>query len=570
MEKVFIKLTGPDNLYPARANLKEGDSVKLFQDANNKHSENAVQITTVDNQILGYVSENADAKHSAKSSKEIYVSFGASDYLTGIVTKSLGMSRGSTQFLVEVLLNPMTNGQAAPKVTDTDTQFVEMELGGARSVYKELATLTADIALDGKKQEVEVVSENGKLIAMYNGGKAGVFKESDAKTMFTLADGDSFIPAKDTRMENELLIRIVTEFGQEGTKFEGHVLLEGKSLKAYIALPKNVRDEASIRYGVGEVITRVVSEGICDEKTAKKIFSVMQENGFDEDLVKRCFATFTTYPEEYKQLIPKEPDTLFIGKELVHEVMFYLSMGERSRHLLFEGAKGLGKNVLAEQAAWMLQRPLLELAVNSGTDNTSLFGSQTVSYDDKGQMTIEYSPEVLIRGAEVGAIVVVDEMNTGIQSIFSGANGLWDKRGRISVPGYRTVVAHKNFATISTINPGYTGTMDLNEATAERFIPILFESDVLIKDIIIKHFPKVSKRNLNLLGSIFDDMQKLVRDGRIEATSITIRGMIDAAEATTYGMKLHKALITNVANRSRDYDDRKTLKNLITDSVGNE
>lgn len=568
MNKFQVKLTGPDNNYPERATLKVGDSVKLYQDANNKFSQNAVQVATTDNRVLGFVAENVDAKHQTKSSKELYVSFGQSDYVTGIVVKELGMSRGCTQFLIDVNINPMTNQKQQSQV-DTDTLYVEMTLGGARLIYKELTALTADIALNGSSEQVTIVAEGDKLIAEYNNGKAGLLKETDSSTMF-VKDGEDFLPSvENKRIENELLHRMVSEFGQEGTVFEGTVLLDGTKLITYVKLPKSIREEAIIRFGVGEVISRVVKENILSEKEAKEILSVMQDSGFDEDLIKRSFATMVKYEQEAMKLIPKKPETLFIGPELVEETMFYATLG-KGQHLLFEGAKGLGKNHLSEQIAWMLQRPLLELPINSELDNSTLFGNNSVKYDEKGNMSVGFDPEVLIRGAEMGAIVVADEMNTGLASILSGANGLWDSRRRISVPGYKTIVAHPNFITIATINPGYMGTDELNEATAERFVPIVFETDVKIDKIIKSHFPKINKRNLDLMKKTFDDMQKLVRDGRIEEKSITIRGFLVAAEATLNGKKLHKAMITNVAHRARDLDDRKTLKNLIQDNIGNE
>lgn len=568
MEKYLVTLTGPDNIYQEKKNLKVGTSVRFHQDANNNNSNNAVKVTLANNELLGYVGETSDFRRKTHTAKELFDSFGQSDYITGIVLENLGMALGCTNYLVEVNLNPMTNTPASPSNSDDKHVYVEMDVKGARTIYKAMSDLVTDITMgESNFEKVKVIAKNENLVLLHKKGEAGALRLTNSEYLMSF-DGKNFVPnLNEKTMDMEMLFKIIDAYTKDNVEFEALVSYhaEAKSLVAHVKIPQHIREDALLRFGVGEFLNRVIDKKILSYEAATERLQYMQENGFDEDLIKRTFGTMVKYEGDAARLIPNRPKADFVGKELLYDAVFYAVI---QKNLIFEGAKGTGKNHLSEQLAWLLNRPLLEVSLNANADNASLLGTKTIDYDEQNRQIIEFVKEPLIKGAEIGAIVVLDEMNTAIASVMSVANSLLDKRRRISVPGYKFVEAHNNFCTIATLNPSYQGTMDLNEATAERFIPILFDAEVDIEGIIKNHYPKVTARNLKHIKLVFEGMQKLVLDNHIDVKTLTIRGMQDAAESTLYGKKLSSALITCVANRAIEPEERKAIRNLIKDTVG--
>ncbi|MBG9693098.1 hypothetical protein ABD91_20335 [Lysinibacillus sphaericus] len=561
MEKINVKLVGPDSLYPIRKNLEVGSSVRISKDEGNKYSNTALKVMYED-EVIGYVGEKEDVLVGTISAKELHNMFTDNEFFTAVITSVLPTACNNTPMVLYVLVNPVVNNMdGTEEMSDVK---IELGIGGTRAANKELATLTADVAIEEDPIQAVITVDGDKIIVGYNGGKGGSIRKDD---MLKVIGHDTIVELDYSRFVSFL----ETERTGKNKPASIEVSMDGNKKKLVATLQLSVSEVDELFKVKGEGITaemeRILSEGITTKENLERIVAVMEDANFEEDMIIRLLATFTTYTEDWKERIPKEPETLFIGEELVYDVLFYAGMGSNGRHLLFEGDKGLGKNHLAEQAAWMLQRPLVEISVNIGSDNSSILGTQTVTYDTDGRMNIGFDPQVLLDGAEVGAIVVMDEFNTGLAEVFSGLNSLWDKRRRLTVAGYKTIEAHPNFLTIATMNPFYTATSDLNEATAERFIPIIFDGEVQIKKIINGHFPDVKAQYVDSIVTVYKDMISMRNSGRIDDKSITIRGLIDAAEATLYGMGLQRALFTNVANRARDIDDRRTITSLIRDNV---
>ncbi|MFY0516590.1 AAA family ATPase [Lysinibacillus sp. UGB7] len=560
MEKINVKLVGPDSLYPIRKNLAVGTSVRITKDEGNKFSNTALKVLYND-QIIGFVGEKEDVSEGTISAKELHNMFTDNEFFTAVITSVLPTARNNTPMVLHVLVNPVVNNMdGTEEMSDVK---IELGIGGTRAANKELASLTADVAIEENPIQAIITVEGDKIIVGYNGGKGGSIRKDD---MLKVIGHDTIAELDYSRFVSFL----ETERAGKNKPASIEVSMDGKKkLVATLQLSVSEVDELfKVKgEGIAAEMERILNEGITTKENLERIVAVMEDANFEEDMIIRLLATFIIYTEDWKERIPNEPETLFIGEELVYDVLFYAGMGSKGRHLLFEGDKGLGKNHLAEQAAWMLQRPLVEISVNIGSDNSSILGTQTVTYDTDGRMNIGFDPQVLLDGAEVGAIVVMDEFNTGLAEVFSGLNSLWDKRRRLTVAGYKTIEAHRNFLTIATMNPFYTATSDLNEATAERFIPIIFDGQVQIKKIIKGHFPEVKAPYVDSIVTVYKDMIAMRNNGRIDDKSITIRGLIDAAEATLYGMGLQRALITNVANRARDIDDRRSITSLIKDNV---
>ena len=69
-----------------------------------------------------------------------------------------------------------------------------------------------------------------------------------------------------------------------------------------------------------------------------------------------------------------EPDMLFYGKEVLEMAIAALLEGE---NLLLTGAKATGKNVLAENLAWIFGRPVYNVSFHVNTNSGDLIGTDT-------------------------------------------------------------------------------------------------------------------------------------------------------------------------------------------------
>ncbi len=68
------------------------------------------------------------------------------------------------------------------------------------------------------------------------------------------------------------------------------------------------------------------------------------------------------------------PNIPFYGKEILEMSMAALLQGS---NLLLSGAKATGKNILAENLAWIFGRPSYNISFNVNTDSSTLIGTDT-------------------------------------------------------------------------------------------------------------------------------------------------------------------------------------------------
>ena len=81
------------------------------------------------------------------------------------------------------------------------------------------------------------------------------------------------------------------------------------------------------------------------------------------------------YPvaEAVKNRVVKPP-VPFYGKEILEMAIAALLQGE---NVLLSGSKATGKNILAENLAWIFGRPSYNISFNVNTDSSSLIGTDT-------------------------------------------------------------------------------------------------------------------------------------------------------------------------------------------------
>ena len=124
---------------------------------------------------------------------------------------------------------------------------------------------------------------------------------------------------------------------------------------------------------------------------------------------------------------------------------------------------------------------------------------------------------------------------------------------------------YKNVFFIATMNQGYAGTRDLNEALASRFVVIMMpeiSSDGLIR-LIRTEFPGLKMSFATDLARIFMDIQKKTVSSEISGRLLDLRGMLDAVALMEKGIEPWTALDMGITNKSPDEFERSLLQDII-------
>ena len=217
----------------------------------------------------------------------------------------------------------------------------------------------------------------------------------------------------------------------------------------------------------------------------------LEEQKVDNNLIRKVedFRKEYMVSENAKERVTK-PSIPFYGKEILEMAIAALLQGS---NLLLSGAKATGKNILAENLAWMFGRPSYNISFNVNTDSSSLIGTDTFRNNE-----VQLRKGSVYRCAEEGGFGIFDEINMAKNDAASVLHATLDHRRMIDVPGYERIGLHPATRFIGTMNYGYAGTKELNEALVSRFLvidmPALSEENLVR---IIRHdYPDISQEAL--------------------------------------------------------------------------
>lgn len=144
-----------------------------------------------------------------------------------------------------------------------------------------------------------------------------------------------------------------------------------------------------------------------------------------------------------------EPPVKFIGDEIMELAVAALLQGE---NVLLSGGKATGKNILADNLAWLFARPVYTVSFHVNTDSSTLIGTDTFT---GGEVRLRRGPVAL--AAQYGGFCILDEINMAKNDAVAVLHSALDYRGLIDVPGYECISVHPATRFIATMNYGYAG-----------------------------------------------------------------------------------------------------------------
>jgi len=251
------------------------------------------------------------------------------------------------------------------------------------------------------------------------------------------------------------------------------------------------------------------------------------------------------------------PKYNYYGKDIWEEAITALLCGE---NLLLVGPKATGKNVLAENLAAAFQRPSWNIAFHVNTDSASLIGTDTFK---DGQVILRHGP--IYECATEGGFGVLDEINMAKNESIALLHATLDFRRIIDIPGYTKIPLDDATRFIATMNYGYAGTRELNEALTSRFMVIEMPniSSVNLKKLLQREFPSMRNKYLEQFTGLFQDIQKKSESGQISTKSLDLRGLISAIHLMNKGLDAFKALQMGLVNKTFDDFEHELVQDVI-------
>ncbi len=294
------------------------------------------------------------------------------------------------------------------------------------------------------------------------------------------------------------------------------------------------------------------------EENMEQIFASLKEQQVSEGLLADIEKFRKKYPaeERFTNRIVK-PQIPFLGKEVFEMAATALLQGE---NVLLSGTKATGKNVLAENLAYIFGRPSYNISFNVNTDSSSLIGTDTFKNNE-----VQLRTGPVYECAVNGGFGIFDEINMAKNDAVSVLHATLDYRRMIDIPGYEKIELHEAARFIGTMNYGYAGTKELNEALVSRFMvidmPPVTEETLL--QILIELFPDAKETGLKQLTGVFMDLQEKASNNEISTKPLDLRGLIGAIKTIQAGLAPELAIRMGIINKSFDIFERELIEDIV-------
>jgi nitric oxide reductase NorQ protein len=285
----------------------------------------------------------------------------------------------------------------------------------------------------------------------------------------------------------------------------------------------------------------------------------LRKEGISENLINDIekFRKFYKVESKMEYRIPK-PKYNYYGNDVWEEAITALLCGE---NLLLVGSKATGKNVLAENLSAAFGRPKWDISFHVNTDSTSLIGTDTF---EGGQVVFRNGP--IYECAKWGGFGVLDEINMAKNDSVAVLHATLDYRRIIDVPGYDKITIDDASRFIATMNYGYAGTRELNEALTSRFMVINMPniSTENLRKLLKKEYPHLRDEYVDQFAGLFKDLQLKSENSEISTKSVDLRGLLASINLMDRGLSPLKALQMGIANKSFDDFERTLVEDVIS------
>ena len=299
-----------------------------------------------------------------------------------------------------------------------------------------------------------------------------------------------------------------------------------------------------------------------------ELIDFLKEQGVRDSLLKDVdgFLNFYKLDNKLKDRVPN-PKFKYYGVDVWEKAIAGILTGN---HILLSGPKATGKNVLSENLATLFNRPLWTISLNINTDSSSLIGSDTFK---NNEVVLKKGP--VYEAAEYGGFAVFDEINMAKNEALSVVHSALDYRRIIDVAGYNRLKLDEATRFIATMNYGYVGTRDLNEALVSRFLvidmPTITKDN--LKEMLIEN-TNLKEEYLNRFAQFFIDLQQKSLNSEISSKSIDLRGLLSSIDLMERGLSIRQSIEMGMSHKTFDNFEsdivEDTLNTLFESNIKSE
>ena len=288
------------------------------------------------------------------------------------------------------------------------------------------------------------------------------------------------------------------------------------------------------------------------------IWKELRDEGIDPSLLEEIqhFRAAHPVPPEAAARIPA-PQCLYYGKEVWESAAAALLCGQ---HLLLAGPKATGKNVLAGNLAAVFGRPVWDVSMYVNVDAAALIGADTLQ---KSEVVFREGP--ICRCARLGGFGVLDEVNMAKNEALAVLHATLDHRRVIDVPGYERITLDDATRFIGTMNYGYAGTRELNEALVSRFavlgMPVISDTD--LQKLLRRTFPTLSAKWAEQFALLFRDLRQKCDSGEISTKTLDLRGLLATLRLMETGIPSGQALKLGIINKAFEPFERQLAADTV-------
>lgn len=284
----------------------------------------------------------------------------------------------------------------------------------------------------------------------------------------------------------------------------------------------------------------------------------LEEQGVDSGMIEEVIAFRERYAVDdevhYRVVKPMMP---FYGREILEMAIAGILQGE---NLLLTGAKATGKNVLAENLAYIFNRPSYNISFHVNTNSGDLIGTDTFVDNE-----VQLRKGSIYQCAQYGGFGILDEVNMAKNDAVSVLHATLDYRRSIDVPGYDKIDLHDAARFIGTMNYGYAGTKELNEALVSRFLVIDMpkQTEDTLGRIFEQMFPNGKSEAMKQFIGLFMDLQLKAENGEISTKAIDLRGMLAAIKTVQCGLSPSAAIAMGIINKCFDGFEKEIVSDVV-------
>ena len=289
----------------------------------------------------------------------------------------------------------------------------------------------------------------------------------------------------------------------------------------------------------------------------------LRREGIDPGIISAIeeFRAAHSVAGEAQRRVTESPRFEYYGKEIWEAAATALLCGE---NLLLVGPKATGENVLAECLAAAFGRPSWDISFYINTDSASLIGTDTFK---NGEVTFRAGP--ITQCAELGGFGILDEINMAKNESLAVLHATLDFRRIIDVPGYDRIEMDSATRFIATMNYGYAGTRELNEALVSRFVviemPAITEEN--LKKLLKREHPALKDTWADQFAGLYQDIRRKVDSAEISTKALDLRGLMSAVGLMERGLGAVEALRMGIVNKAFDPFERKLVEDVVASRI---